>query len=537
MNTAHTVARYLRDQGVKRAFGVPGGELVELIEAFRRVDIPFILTHHEAPAAFMAGVTGELSGAPGVCLATRGPGAVNLFSGVATAYVDRRPLIAFTGDHTPAAARRETHQNLPLVDLYGKVTRLSAQLTAANVAELLPVAVARARGPRPGPVFLPLPASEATVEVAGAIGSGQTEGATRSLDPGLARTLWERLAASRQPLLMTGVGLNGRPELTPRLVALAESWGCPVTVTPQSKSAFPEDHPWFAGAYGMYRDEPLRALMEVADLIVAVGLDGIDFFKRWPSATPVVSLAAEGAADATYQPELALEGDWGALFDLLASARASGSGWSVADVAVARDGIAEVVRPKLSSAPDGDGERMPPQAAIGELRRLLPADGICTTDVGSHKIVAVQQWQSGPPGSFLTSGGLSPMGIGLPAAIAAKLERPAHEVACICGDGGLLMYLGELATAVRQGLKITILLMADQALSSIKVKQVRADYPLAGVEFDRPEWADLASAFGFRHARVTRRADCAEALAEALAGDLPTLVEASVDPEEYNTTQ
>src|SRR5215213_9590183 len=145
----------------------------------------------------------------------------------------------------------------------------------------------------------------------------------------------------------------------------------------------------------MYRDEPLRALMEAADLIVAVGLDGIDFFKRWPSAPPVVSLAAEGAADVTYQPELALEGEWGALFDLLASARASASGWSVGDAAAARDGIAEVVRPKLSSAPDGDGERMPPQAAIGELRRLLPADGICTTDVGSHKIVAVQQWQSG----------------------------------------------------------------------------------------------------------------------------------------------
>src|SRR5438874_1490604 len=115
MNTAQTVARFLRDLGVRRAFGVPGGELVELIEALRRLDVPFILTHHEAPAAFMAAATGELSGVPGVCLATRGPGAVNLFAGVAAAYVDRRPLIAFTGDHTAAAARRDTHQNLPLV--------------------------------------------------------------------------------------------------------------------------------------------------------------------------------------------------------------------------------------------------------------------------------------------------------------------------------------------------------------------------------------------------------------------------------------
>ena len=144
---------------------------------------------------------------------------------------------------------------------------------------------------------------------------------------------------------------------------------------------------------------------------------------------------------------------------------------------------------------------------------------------------------AGTPGSFLTSGGLSPMGTGLPAAIAAKLERARQEVACICGDGGLLMYLGELATAVRQGLKITILLMADQALSSIKVKQVRADYPSTGVEFDRPEWARSGQRF-----RVpSRPSDPAGRLrrgaGRGAGGDLPTLVEASVDPEEYNTTQ
>src|SRR5918912_3095415 len=141
MNVAQAVAGYLRQQGVRRAFGVPGGELVELIEALRRVDIPFILTHHETPAAFMAAATGELSGAPGLCLATRGPGAVNLFAGVATAYVDRRPLIAITGDHTAAAAQRDTHQSLPLVDLFRPVTRLSAQLNADNLADLLPEAV------------------------------------------------------------------------------------------------------------------------------------------------------------------------------------------------------------------------------------------------------------------------------------------------------------------------------------------------------------------------------------------------------------
>jgi acetolactate synthase-1/2/3 large subunit len=287
----------------------------------------------------------------------------------------------------------------------------------------------------------------------------------------------------------------------------------------------------------MYRDEPLHAVMEAADLIVAVGLDGVDFFKRWRCATPVLSLAAESAADVTYQPAATVEGALPDLLDAVSQARLSGSDWTTEVAAMAREGIAEVVRPKLATAPDGTGDLMPPQTAIEELRRLLPRDGICTVDIGSHKIVAIQQWQAFEPQTFICSGGLSPMGTGLSFAVAAKLERPEREVACICGDGGLLMYAAEMATASRLGLKLTILLMADQALSSIKVKQVRMDYPSTGVEFARPDWAALAQSFGFRHARVGRRSDCAEALECALAGDQPTLIEASVDPEEYNTTQ
>jgi acetolactate synthase-1/2/3 large subunit len=308
-------------------------------------------------------------------------------------------------------------------------------------------------------------------------------------------------------------------------------------VTTQVKGYFPEDHPLYAGTFGMYRDESLHELMEAADLIVAVGLDGTDFFKRWRTATPVLSLAAENANDPSFQPALAVEGPLGELLELAAGARGSGSDWKGEEPARARAGIAEVVRPKLETAPDGTGEQMPPQTAIEELQRLFPRDGICTVDVGSHKIVVVQQWRAHEPGTFISSNGLSPMGTGLPFAIAAKLERPEREVVCICGDGGLLMYAGELATASHLGLKITVLLMADQALSSIRVKQTRSDYPSTGTEFSRPEWASLAEGFGFRYARVGRRSDCAEALQQALRGDEPTLIEANVDAEEYNTTQ
>jgi acetolactate synthase-1/2/3 large subunit len=395
VNTAQAAAQFLRELGVRRAFGVPGGELVELIEALRRVDVPFILTHHEAPAAFMAAVTGELSGAPGVCLATRGPGAVNLFAGVATAYLDRRPLIAFTGAHG-AAAKRDTHQNLPLLELYRPITRMAEQLSAENAAMLLARAARCATGPRPGPVFLPFPASEATREwESGSAGEpviSQSPTLSLSDSATLPPAAGERLAASRRPLLMAGIGLAAAPAAAGQLPTLAESWGCPVMVTSQVKGFFPEDHPLFAGTFGMYRDEPLHALMEMADLIVAVGLDGVDFFKRWRCNTPVLSLAAEGADDPTYQPALTIDGSLPELLVALAEARRPGSDWVPDDAARARDGVAEVVRPKLASAPDGTGEVMPPQTAIEELRRSLPRDAICTVDVGSHKIVAVQKW-------------------------------------------------------------------------------------------------------------------------------------------------
>jgi acetolactate synthase-1/2/3 large subunit len=543
MNTAQAVARFLHDLGVRRAFGVPSGEIVELIEALRRLDVPFILTHQETPAGYMAAATGELSGVPGLCLATRGPGAANLFAGVAAAYLDRRPLIAISGDHAPSATR-DTHQKLPLVDVFRPVTRLSQQLSAENVAEVLPRAAQRAGGPRPGPVFLSLPPSEAGREIqdtgtrgredAPMGGSGNADTVPASPGPRVPASL---LAASRRPLLMVGIGLAAEPRVAVRLVELAESWGCPVMVTPQVKGFFPEDHSLFAGVFGMYRDEPLHALMEAADLIVAIGLDGVDFFKRWRTETPLVSLAAEGADDVTYQPATTVEGCLPSLVEDLAQARPAGSDWLPDDAAEARASIVEMLRPKLSSAPDGTGELMPPQVAIEELRRQLPRDGICTVDVGSHKIVAIQQWQAYEPQTFICSNGLSPMGTGLPFAIAAKLERPEREVVAICGDGGLLMYAAEMATAVRLGLKITVLLMADQALSSIKVKQVRSKYPPTGVDFPRPDWGALAAGFGFRHARVGRRSDCAEAFQEALAGDQPSLVEASIDPEEYEHTQ
>ncbi len=536
MRAADYCAAFLRARGVRRVFGIPGGENVDLIEALRRVDVTYVLAHHEAAAGHMAAATAQLSRVPGVCIVTRGPGAMNLYPAIATAFLDRRPVVAISGDHPPSDRPRDTHQRLPLTDLYAPITKWVGRITAAEMAEMLPCSWQAVLEGRLGPAYWSFPSGEAEREVPASVPSPDASLPRPSHPPGPALdAALERLAAARRPLVIAGIGA-AQLDVPAPLVRLVDRLACPAMVTTQVKGWFPERHPLFAGTFGMYRDEPLHALMDEADLIVGVGLDGVDFFKRWLATPPIISLAEGGADDSAFQPKIASDGDLATQLRRACEA-AKPSEWSTGRAEAARRGIAKTVSPRLATAPDGDGQRMPPQVAIEELRRALPVEGILTVDVGSHKIVVAQQWQAGGPNTFICSNGLSAMGTGLPFAIAARLERPNAPVACVLGDGGFLMYTGELETVARLRLPIVVLLMVDDALSSIKVKQVRKEYPAVGVDFSRPDYAALARGFGLRHARVADRAGCRAALEEALASPQATLVEALVDPDEYNTTQ
>jgi acetolactate synthase-1/2/3 large subunit len=532
MKVATYVASVLKRYGVPRVFGVPGGENVDLIEALRLEGISFVLAHQETPAAYMAAMTGELSASPGVCIATRGPGAANLVGGVATAFLDRRPLLAITGAHEPAAAAATTHQNLALLDLYRPITKRAVLLTAANAVAETEAACRVALSGQPGPVFVAMPGVEASRDI---VDTPTTIEQTRAAPVDLSAVLG-RLREARRPLLVGGIGLAARQGTAPSLCRLAERLGAPVLATSQVKGWLPEDHPLFAGTYGMYRDEPLQALIDEADLVLALGLDATDLFKRWRTGTSVVSLAEGGVAEPAIPAEIAIDGDLVAMLDALAEAARS-SDWPSERAAAARVAIAEALRPRGPSAPDGRDGRMPPQTVVEELRRALPVDGQLAVDVGSHKIVAVMQWQAYEPNTYLSSNGLSPMGTAVPFAIAAALERPERPTAALLGDGGLLMYSGELETIGRLDLPIVLVVMVDDALSSIKVKQVRKGYPASGVDFSRPAYAHLAAAFHLRHARTTTRAELRAALASAFEASTATLVEAVVDPREYDHTQ
>ena len=535
MKASVFMARYLRSQGLERAFGLPGGEAIPLMEGLRQVGVPFILTHHESPAGYMAGTTGLLSGVPGLCLVTRGPGAVNMVSAVAMAYLDRLPLIAISGDLEPAQVGHFTHQWLDLVKLFQPITKASGRLLASDIEITLPQAVELALSDRPGPVYFAFPGSEANKDLphipddlsVEEIGRRYGPAPTPDLLPDLA-PLIDALRSASAPVIMAGLGV-AYSKCAAGLLATAEHLGVPVTVTAQSKGHFPEDHPLFAGTFGVYTDAPIYQLIEEADLILAVGLDGVEFFKVWKVSTPVVSIAPADAKDPSYSPKISVDGDLSGILAAIRREVEPKASWNLARIGRCRQDVSALMTPEVVES----NGRVAPQTAIAELREVLPRDGILTVDVGAHKLVAMAQWPAYQPETFLTTNGLSSMGYAVSGAIAAKLARPDRPVVALIGDGGFLMYVGEVETLARLMLPVVVVVMNDAALSSIKVKQAKRNLPSVGVDFGEPDYVGLARSFGLLGIRARTREECRKAFVQALESGQGAVVEVMTYFDEY----
>ncbi|MFZ4438440.1 MAG: thiamine pyrophosphate-binding protein [Syntrophales bacterium] len=534
MKASVFLARYLRSQGLERAFGLPGGEAISLMEGLRQVDVPFILSHHESAAGYMAGTTGLLTGVPGLCIVTRGPGAANMVSAVAMAHLDRLPLTAISGDLEPSQVGSFTHQWLDLVNLFKPITKASSTLLASEIEVSLPKALNLARSGRPGPVYFAFPGSEANKELSH-LGDmpveeiGRRYGiATKSETEVDLSGVVEALRASKAPIIMVGLGV-AFSHTSAALIATAEHLCVPVTVTAQSKGCIPEDHPLFAGTFGVYTDAPLYSLIQEADLILAVGLDGVEFFKPWKIKVPVVSLAHVGADDPSYVPKLAVDGDLSTLLATIRTELTKSNGWTLNRIEQCRRDVKTMMIPNIAEM----GGRIAPQVVLEEMRRLLPRDGILTVDVGAHKLIAMSQWAAYEPGTFLTTNGLSSMGYAIPGAIAAKLARNGKQVAAFTGDGGFLMCMGELETLARLKLPVTVVVMNDGALSSIKVKQAKRNLPPVGVDFGEPDYAGIARDFGLLGIKATSREEFRMAFKFALDSGQGAVVEVATYYDEY----
>ena len=520
----------LRELGVKYVFGVPSGGWVDYMEALRLADgIEFILTTHEGAAGMMADVCGRLTGKPGACFGTFGPGATNLATGVGGALLDRSPMLAFT-DEMPAPMRgRTTQMGIDHQALFRPLTKQTTRLRADAVKSVLFDAARIALEGRPGPVHIGLPvgmsAQKADRE---SIHFAPPKGPSPA-DPVLLGRAADLFAKARKPILAIGLGAV-QARVQNEIRTLAEKHGIPVVLTPMAKGMLPEDHPCYAGVLFHALSDKVGVTHQQADLVLAVGYDPVEFnYESWmPKSAPLVSFDVEPADIDHECYTLAVDavGDIGASLSAILALKPVANDWDLAAMAERRSAMFEKLRPS--------NEGFGPKGALAVLREVLPDDGIMTCDVGAHTHLIGQMWQTPAPGLQIMSNGWSTMGFGLPAAIAAKLNFPEKSVCTVVGDGGFLMTAGELATALRHDVRIVILLLTDNDLALIRIKQQKRGNPIYGTPVRACGTIGGENIFGVPVRSARDAVELRKELESAFAADGPVIVEAVVDSREYD---
>jgi len=532
MTVADVLARTLRDAGVSRLVGLPGGEILDFVDAARQVGIPFTLVRHEATASFMADALGQLDGRPAACVSTLGPGAVNMTLGVANAFLDRSPVVAITAALAAGQTAYATHQNLDLNAVYRPFTKAAITLDGRDTAARAGGALGAALAPRRGPVHIALPSDVARAEdvITGEVADGGWDPPPPSMPaPADVARIGAALRAVRRPVVLVGLDLDPRSAAAP-VRRFIEALGAPVFVTPKAKGLVPEDHPLFCGVCaGVGADGVIVDFLAAADLLVGLGYDPVESDKTWHRTLKIVSISPMSIAAGAYAPEDELVGDFDQSVSALVDSGLPRTAWTADELSAFRDRVRRVLAPAVS-----------PSAGLSpfELTRLLreraPRDTIATTDVGSVKFVVSQAWTTWEPLTFLESNGLSAMGYALPAAMAAKIRHPDRPVVCTVGDGGFGMAMADVETCVRERLPIVIVVFNDSALSLIRVAQARRGLPDYGVGYGPVDFATVAAGLGAWSRRVRTIDEFDLALAGAWEAGRPAVIDAVVDPAEYH---
>ncbi len=504
------MARTLYDAGVRFAFGHPGGEVLELIDALERAGIRFVLTGHESTAAFMATAAGRLTGIPGVCVATLGPGACNLVLGVGTAFLDRDPVLAISARTSTERHHRSNKQNLPLVDLFTPVTRWSADLENAAVEDAVKTALSVASGPPRGPAYLALPsdmAGKPAVDSASApreAGGGAVHHAAvgrnapgyppppASTDATDLPRILNSLNSADRPVAVVGIAMDATKDALAVRRFLRDT-AIPYTTTVQAKGIADERGTGFLGTIGPAAGEDrIIEWLEQSDCVLGIGFDPVEISRLWHFDAPLHVVANAPVGFGTYRPPASCVGDVPSLLGRIAAGYTGRSAWTDDDIRYLRARVDAVYHPPASSGPEG----MSPYHLIGVLREALPKDTIVSSDVGAHKNVMGQRWLAPEPDTFLMSNGLSSMGYGVGAAMGAATVHPDRPVAAVTGDGAFAMVVQELETIRRTGISPLVIVLYDASLAVIKIAQQARGLPETGVGFAPVDWVKVAEGFG-----------------------------------------
>ena len=530
MNNADLIVATLKSAGISHGFGIPSGNVLPLMEAMRQGGLDFVLTAHEGSAGFAADVTGRLTGAPGLCIATLGPGATNLATGVGCAWLDRSPMIAITCNLNSDQLGRRIQMWIDHHALFRPITKATLALRRGEIGATLKQAIQLALSEPQGPVHLDLPedvALASTNEPLPALAPPAP--LAQANETAIARAA-ALIAAARRPVAVIGASAM-RLRDHGLLRRLVEHFNLPFATTTMAKGLIDEDHPLSLGCIERACRQAQRKLLRSADLIVGLGYDTVEVeYEAWIGEVPLLQIDIE-PADVASSVQLAhqLTGDLDSSLRGLSAQPPAEAKWNADAIAAHRRAFAAALRP--------NGGSFTAHAAIDAVRRALPKEGVLAFDVGAHTHQIASQWTAHAPKSFLITNGWSSMGFGLPAAIAAKLARPDLPVVCLIGDGCFQMTCGEVAVAKRLNITLPIVVLDDKWLALIKVKQLRRQLPLYGTALQDEDYREPPAHYFGVPARGVRSASALEAaVTDALAAAGPTVIEAVVDSEHYVDT-
>ena len=519
----------LEAEGVKYVFGIPGEETLDLNESLADSSIDFVPVRHEQGGAYMADAYGRLTGRAGVCLGTLGPGATNLVTAVADAFLDRAPLVALTGQSDLERMHKESHQYIDLLAIMRPVVKWNARVSSPEIVpEVVRKAFKVAESEKPGSTHLELPED---VMMRPLDASPLPRHAPVQPEPGMQelQRATEVIMAAERPIILAGNGAI-RTHASRALRAFVHTTGIPVAETFMAKGLLDYEDPHALGTVGLQSRDYEMAGFDDADVVIAVGYDLVEHApEHWnPRADKQIVVIDTVAAeiDEFFMPEVELIGDIAHVLARLAA------GCSRKDASAGGDGsdrLRDLVFGALRDARDDDHFPMRPPRVLSDIRQALRRSDLLVSDVGLHKLWIGRMFPAHEPGTVLIANGLAGMGFALPTAIAAKLVDPNRHVVTVSGDGGFLMNCQELETAVRLKTPVVNVIWENGQFGSIVWKQDKKFGRHFGVDFGNPDFVKLAEAFGAPAWRCASAGEFSQRLSHALTLDVPSVIVVPID--------
>src|SRR3954453_4958208 len=518
----------LENEGVDRIYGIPGEENLDVVESLRTSKIELVLPRHEQPAAFMAATHGRLTGRPGVCLSTLGPGALNLVTGAAYAHLGAMPMVMITGQKGIKSSRQAGFQMVDTVAAMRPLTKLTRQIVSgATIPTLVRDAFRVAQEERPGPVHLELPEDVAGEEVS----EPPPLVPPHPIEiPVAHRAALDRAAemilAAERPLVMLGAAAS-RPRSTAGLAGFVRRTCIPFFTTQMGKGTVPGGSNLYIGTAALSARDYVHEAIERADLILAIGHDTIEKppFIMGPGGPKVIHVGYTSAnVEQVYFPHAEVVGDLGPSLELLAD-RLEGRLHRSGALLPLREGILRRIADRATE------DRFPvtPQRLVHDVRRVIPEDGIVALDNGMYKIWFARNYRTTVADTLLLDNALATMGAGLPSAMMAAMLHPERRVLAVCGDGGFMMNSQEMETAVRLKLNLVVLILEDSAYGMIRWKQAVDSFPDFGLTFGNPDFVKYAESYGAKGSRVESTDSLIPTLENAFKGGGVHLVVVPID--------